>query len=153
VSLVKLAATELVNATVSLRRPLYIDETASSQTVFREIVGTLIKITATCQSGPIIFDPSQNELIYRQPVVTCDVVPCREADLIDAAKVARTGQDEVQIRRWIGKLRQADEAPKPIEIKIVNANELAPAGKVMTVKRDSSGKLSGAVVESVPDPS
>jgi hypothetical protein len=36
---------------------------------------------------------------------------------------------------------------------IVNANELAPAGKVMTVKRGGDGKISGAVVESVPDPS
>jgi hypothetical protein len=153
VDLVKIALTRIASIEQRLCTPLYIDEKATSMVRVLEVSGALIKATVTCQSGPIIYDHSQNELIYNPPAVTFDVVACREGDLIDAQKVAKTGQDQVQIRKWIGKLRQADEAPKPIQIKIVNANELAPAGKVMTVKRDSSGKLSGAVVESVPDPS
>jgi hypothetical protein len=42
-----------------------------------------------------------------------------------------------------------DEPAQPMEIKIVNASEIGKVDKIMTVKRDSDGKLSGAVLQPV----
>jgi hypothetical protein len=59
---------------------------------------------------------------------------------------------------WIADAHRDDadgETPAPpLRIEVVNANELAPRAKVATVKRDdTTGKISGLVVASVPDPS
>jgi len=39
--------------------------------------------------------------------------------------------------------------PQPIAIQVVNAKEIAAVEKVLTVKRDDSGKLSGAVSQPI----
>ena len=59
---------------------------------------------------------------------------------------------------WIADAHRGDAdgetAAPPLRIEVVNANELAPRAKVATVKRDdTTGKISGLVVTSVPDPS
>ena len=66
----------------------------------------------------------------------------------DPSAVRRPHQIDVLLRI----LRDGETPPTPIRVEITNANELAPAGKVMTIKRNDSGKMTGAVVESVPDP-
>ena len=73
-----------------------------------------------------------------------------EADLLAAksASPEQAGQIDVLLRI----LRDRETPPLPIRVEITNANELAPAGKVMTIKRNDSGKMTGALVESVPDP-
>jgi len=73
-----------------------------------------------------------------------------EADLLAAksASPEQAGQIDVLLRI----LRDRETPPLPIRVEITNANELAPAGKVMTIKRNDSGKMTGALVESVPGP-
>ncbi len=62
-----------------------------------------------------------------------------------------SGQDQVQVRDWLKKLRAAEDAPKaPLEIKIVNASEIGKVDKILTIKRDSEGKMTGAVAQAVP---
>lgn len=43
-----------------------------------------------------------------------------------------------------------DEPAQPLEIKIVNASEIGRVDKIMTVKRDDTGNLTGAVVQAIP---
>jgi hypothetical protein len=43
-----------------------------------------------------------------------------------------------------------DEPAQPLEIKIVNASEIGRVDKIMTVKRDDTGNLTGAVVQAFP---
>jgi hypothetical protein len=108
-----------------------------------------VKATVTCQSPLIVYDPANKELIHSPPNVTWDVQPCREGDLLNAMEVVRDGNAKVQFRKWLGKLRQAEEkAQAPLEIKIVNASELVPT-KEIKISRDSDGRLTGATSQAV----
>ena len=71
-----------------------------------------------------------------------------EMNVRTPSAVRRPHQIDVLLRI----LRDGETPPTPIRVEITNANELAPAGKGMTIKRNDSGKMTGAVVESVPDP-
>jgi hypothetical protein len=44
---------------------------------------------------------------------------------------------------------EVGEPAQPLEIKIVNAREIGAVEKILTVKRDDSGKLSGAVSQPI----
>jgi hypothetical protein len=55
----------------------------------------------------------------------------------------------VAIREFIALVRQ-EAQPQPLAITIVNAKDIGSVEKVLTVKRDDTGKLSGAVSEPVP---
>lgn len=45
-------------------------------------------------------------------------------------------------------MRQETE-PQPLAIEIVNAKEIGSVAKILTVKRDDTGKLSGAVSQPI----
>jgi len=140
----------LAHAVDRLSRPLVLlDDKACSQTRFVEISGAILKATLTCQNGRTVYDPLNLELVCCEPpTITWDVQPCREGDLLNAMEVVRDGNAKVQLRKWCEKLRQADEAQAPLEIKIVNASEIGgSAPRVFTVKRDDTGKMSGVVEE------
>ena len=87
------------------------------------------------------------------PITNISVTAATEAELVNALSLVRSDNEIVVLGELLKLVRAAEAPAAPLQVTITNANELAPAGKVMTVKRDSSGKLSGAVVESVPDPS
>ena len=72
----------------------------------------------------------------------------KEHTSVRLASPEQAGQIDVLLRI----LRDRETPPLPIRVEITNANELAPAGKVMTIKRNDSGKMTGALVESVPGP-
>ena len=77
------------------------------------------------------------------------IVPATEADLIDAGKAAPingTGADQVASREFLRIVR--NEPAQPLEIRVVNAGEVGTSAKVLTVKRDDTGKMTGAVVQS-----
>jgi hypothetical protein len=46
-------------------------------------------------------------------------------------------------------MRQETEPAAPLKIEIVNAKEVFSPAKILSVKRDDSGKLSGATIEPV----
>ena len=72
--------------------------------------------------------------------------------MLDLQRVVKSGQDQMQVRTWLKKLRAAEDAPQPVlEVKIVNADELRAPDKVISIKRnDTTGEMTGAVVQSVP---
>ena len=55
------------------------------------------------------------------------------------------------MRKFLEIVRNADaeKAPAPLRVEIVNANELA-RDKVMVIKRNDGGKMTGAIVEQLP---
>jgi len=139
--------------TLAQTSPWIFEERVGESIAVTEVAGRIVKIRSRFVIPQMTCDFAKREVTCAAASASINIEAASEGDLIDLQQLAERGSDQVILRKWIKKLRQADEAPKPIEIKIVNANELAPATKVMAVKRDSSGKLSGAVVESVPDPS
>ena len=46
-------------------------------------------------------------------------------------------------------MRRQETDPQPLAIQIVNAKEIGSVAKGLTVKRDDSGKLSGAVSQTI----
>lgn len=60
---------------------------------------------------------------------------------MDLQRVVKSGQDQVQVRDWLKKLRAAEQAPKPVEIKIVKADQIGKVDRFLTIKRDSDGKM------------
>jgi hypothetical protein len=82
-------------------------------------------------------------------MVNLSIVPATEADLIDAEKAAAingTEADQVAIRKFLRIVH--NEPAQPLEIRVVNASEVGTSAKVLTVKRDDTGKMTGAVVQS-----
>ncbi len=145
----KTALTRLATAQEKLSLPLVLlDDKVTAQTRFVEIEGALLKQTITIQSGLIVYDPLNLELVCCEPPnVTWDIQPCREGDLLDLQQVVKSGADQVQVRTWLKKLRAAEDAPQaPLEIKIVNAHQIGKIDKALKVSRDSDGKLTGATI-------
>jgi hypothetical protein len=54
------------------------------------------------------------------------------------------GEVRVRVAQFIAHMRQESE-PQPLEIKIVNAREVGTGDRVLAVKRDDTGKMTGAV--------
>jgi len=52
------------------------------------------------------------------------------------------------VAEFISHVRRESQ-PQPLEIEIVNAREIGATEKVLTIRRDDSGKLSGAAVAPV----
>ena len=59
-----------------------------------------------------------------------------------------SGEARVKVAEFIAHMRQETE-PQPLAIEIVNAKEIGSVAKVLTVKRDDTGKLSGAVSQPI----
>src|SRR5262249_5277310 len=131
--------------------PIVLDGAGTRNVLFCEIERRILKMEVETLSPRVRFDLMKYEVTYSPPAVRASVHAALEGDLLDAQRVVKSGHDQVQIRKWIGKLRQADEvqARAPIEIKVLNASEIGSVDKVLTVKRDSDGKLSGAVLQPV----
>ena len=75
-----------------------------------------------------------------------------EADLIAAKSAAPAQTHEIDALIKILRASKAAEAAQPappIEVRIVNAEELAPKDTILKVERDSSGKLTGAVAHKI----
>jgi hypothetical protein len=97
-------------------------------------------------STPAGRSPSEN---LPQPLI--NVEAAREGDLIEMERwlsVNGTGADVVAIREFIALVRQ-EAQPQPLAITIVNAKDIGSVAKVLTVKRDDTGKLSGAVSQPI----
>ena len=54
----------------------------------------------------------------------------------------------MRVTEFIAFMRQ-EAQPQPLEIKIVNAREVGTGDRVLAVKRDDTGKMTGAVVQSL----
>jgi hypothetical protein len=69
--------------------------------------------------------------------------PFSQLRRIGSRIINASGEARVKIAEFV--LRQEPQ-PQPLEIKIVNAKEIGTGVRVLSVKRDDAGKMSGAVV-------
>ena len=100
--------------------------------------------------GAINFNVARNIVTYQPDRVDISISPATEADLIDAQRaVAKNGSgaDQVAIREFLRAVR--NEPARPLEITVVNAKDIGSVAKVLTVTRDDTGNLTGAVSQPI----
>jgi hypothetical protein len=86
------------------------------------------------------------------PRTIVSIGAAKEADLLNAQRCAESGEATVAVRELLNLVRAADAPPapaEPLKIEITNASEIGKIDRVLTIKRDDSGVMTGAAVESV----
>ncbi len=59
-----------------------------------------------------------------------------------------TGEQRIRIREFIAHVRN-DGATAPLQVEILNPERIGAVEKILVVKRDAEGKLSGAVSQPI----
>lgn len=122
-----------------------------SRTVFRKCGSLVLKCEVKLITHDLVYNAARNQLIdYRPPEPSFNASICTEADLLDVQRDLEkygSGKDRVDFREWLAAVR--GEGPAPFQIEILNAKDIGSAAKVLTVKRDDTGKLSGAVSQPI----
>ena len=107
------------------------------------------------QSGIIIYSPinwAQNHVRCVPDRVSVNVAPATLGELLDCQRELElngSGEARVKVAEFIAHMRRQENEPQPLAIEIVNAKEIGSVAKVLTVKRDDTGKLSGAVSQPI----
>ena len=141
---------ELLTAVSAKRQILAGGESASL--AFQVIDGKVMRIAVITKTHPIFYTWHNRSVECRAPEITVSPAIATEAELVAARSVMQSSQAG-QIDVLLKLLREGEQPAAPIRVEIVNANELAPATKVAAVKRGDDGKITGLVVESIPNPS
>ena len=118
---------------------------------FAKIGRAVLKVSIKFRNYDLAYNPARREFYGALPQPMIAVEPAAEGDLVDMERWLSqngTGADVVAIREFIAIVREAVQ-PHPLEIKIVNAREVGATEKILTVRRDDTGKLSGAVTQPV----
>ena len=118
---------------------------------FAKIGDTVIRVSSEVEKSPITFNWAANVVRCAPDRVSVNVEPATLGELLDCQReLERNGSGEARVRvaEFIAHMRQ-EAQPQPLAIEIVNASEIDKVDKVMTVRRDSDGKISGAAVQSV----
>jgi hypothetical protein len=114
--------------------------------MFQKVGPIVLKIQAKFVTHDLMYNPARNEIVsYTPPEPEFLASICSEGDLLDLEKdlaMHGSGRDRVEFREWLKAARA--EPAAPLEIKITNAREVGAVDKVISIKRDDSGKLSGA---------
>jgi len=72
-----------------------------------------------------------------------------QSELEEAIQATQDYETRVGLRTLIDHLR-AEEAPRePLQIEIINADKIGKVDKIISVKRDDAGKMTGAVLQAV----
>jgi hypothetical protein len=82
--------------------------------------------------------------------VGLNVALATEADLEESLSSCKSHDDRVYLRKMLALVR-AETKAEPLEIRVINASELRTPDRLMTIKRDSEGKLAGATVQNAPE--
>ena len=114
---------------------------------FCHVRNAVLKVSSQSITAELSYNVARNVVRCSRDHVTVCIEKASEGDLLDALESVK-GSARLRVQEFLRIVR--DEPAQPLEIKIVNASEIGKADKVLTVKRDDSGKLSGAVVQSVP---
>lgn len=132
-------------------RVLVEGSTQRSGITFARVGDTVIRVSSEVEKSPLVFNWAQNVVRCMADRVSVNIAPATLAELLECQRELEkngSGEARVRVAEFIALARQGSE-PQPLEIKIVNASEIGKVDKVMTVKRDSDGKLSGAVMQSI----
>jgi hypothetical protein len=114
---------------------------------FCQVGKAVLKVSSQSITGYLRYNVARNAVSCSRDRVMVEIAPATEYDLLDALESVK-GSARLRVQEFLRIVR--DEPAQPMEIKIVNASEIGKVDKIMTVKRDDTGKLSGAVVQSVP---
>ena len=118
---------------------------------FARVGHAVVKISVKFRNYDLSYNPARREFTGALPQPLINVEAASEGDLVDMERWLSqngTGADIVAIREFIALVRQ-EAQPQPLAITIVNAKEIGSVAKVLTVKRDDTGKLSGAVSQPI----
>ena len=118
---------------------------------FAKIGDTVIRVSSEVEKSPITFNWAANVVRCAPDRVSVNIAPATLGDLLDCQRqLERNGSGEARVRvaEFIAHVRQ-EAQPQPMQIEIVNASQIGKSDKIISIKRDSEGKLSGAAVQSV----
>jgi hypothetical protein len=96
----------------------------------------------------MVFNWAQNFVRYAPERVSVNIAQATLGELLDCQRELEkngSGEQRIRVAEFIAHMRQEAE-PQPLEIKIVNANEIGTADKVLKVSRDETGKMTGAII-------
>lgn len=113
---------------------------------FCQVRNAVLKVCSQSSSGDLVFNVARNVVNCSRDRVTVTISPASEGDLLDALETVK-GSARLRIHEFLRIVRA--EPAQPALIKIVNASEINATPKVLTVKRDDSGKLTGAVTQPI----
>ncbi len=132
-------------------RVLVEGSTHRSGATFARVGDTVLRVSSEVEKSPVVFNWAQNVVRYTPDRVSVNIASATLGELLDCQReLEKNGPGEawVQVTEWITLMRQEGE-PQPLQIEIVNAKEVFSPAKILSVKRDDSGKLSGATIEPI----
>jgi hypothetical protein len=133
-------------------RVLLEGSTQRSGVSFARIGDTVIRVSSEVEKQPVIFNWAQNMVRCVPDRVSINIAAATLAELLDCQRDLEkngSGEARVRIAEFIAHVRQ-EAQQKPLEIRVVNPEELRAPDKVISVKRNDSGKMTGAVVTAIP---
>ena len=125
--------------------------TQRSGVTFARVGDTVIRVSSEVEKSPMVFNWAQNSIRYAPDRVSVNIAPATEAELLDAQRAMEahgTGEQRIRIREFIAHVRN-DGATAPLQVEILNPERIGAVEKILTVKRDDTGKLSGAVSQPI----
>ena len=148
---VALAVRDTIMAQFDRERVL-IPAQQSATTNLAQFGKMVLKIDTEFHSGDMRFNQAKNTISYPKPVIRTFISVASEGDILDAQRNAEqngSGAERVQLRKFLELVRATDEQPQqPLRIEIVNPETIGTGVRVLSVKRDDAGKMTGAVVAS-----
>ncbi len=133
-------------------RVLMDGSTQRSGFTFARVGDTVIRVSSEVEKSPVVFNWAQNIVRSAPERVSVNIAPATLADLLDAQRELEkngSGEARVGIAELIAHMRRETQ-PQPLEIRVVNANELRSPDKVISIKRGDDGKMTGAISTALP---
>ena len=119
---------------------------------FARVGETIIKVSSEVSKSPVVFNWARNSIAVAPDRTTVNIAPATLGELLDCQReLEKNGNGEARVRvaEFIAHMRQEAEPAGPMRIEIVNAKEIGTTPKVMTIKRNDSGKMVGAVSQTI----
>jgi hypothetical protein len=133
-------------------RVLLEGSTQRSGVTFARVGDTVIRVSSEVEKSPLVFNWAQNALRCTPDRVSVNIAPATLGELLDCQRELEkngSGEARVKVAEFIAHMRRQETEPQPIAIQIVNAKEVFSPAKILSVKRDEPGKLSGATIEPI----
>src|SRR4029077_16008745 len=107
-------------------------------------------VSSEVEKQPVVFNWAQNVVRCVPDRVSVHIAPATLGELLDCQReLERNGNGEARVRvaEFIAFMRR-DTTPQPLRIEVVNPEQIGTGVRVLSIKRDDAGKMSGAVVAS-----
>jgi len=114
---------------------------------FQVLDGKVVKTALWGKSHPISYRFADRHVEAPAPEIDFSLSLATEQDLLNAREMAPTESAKIDV--LLRTLREGQQPEKPMRIEIVNPKELHPPDRVISIKRDDSGKMSHAIQQSI----